>query len=193
MNVRFSTISASSVLLTLLLSACGGGGSSGDATPGHANSPAVTGPNSFLLFPNPQMQSDGTLQTNTATYATAYDAAVDPNNDKDTLPKWKAANGFGTPAGGALGEVTATFGDQKDLGYGRRMTARQNADGTIAVFVDNYSVTAGTGYTYTPLNLEAAVVQDAQWHVGTNAIEFSPGPGGTIKFAIFDTVYPTPA
>ena len=192
MNVRFSTISASSVLLTLLLSACGGGGSSGDATPGHANSPAVTGPNSFLLFPNPQMQSDGTLQTNTATYATAYYAAVDPNNDKDTLPKWKAANGFGTPAGGALGEVTATFGDQKDLGYGRRMTARQNADGTIAVFVDNYSVTAGTGYTYTPLNLEAAVVQDAQWHVGTNAIEFSPGPGGTIKFAKFYTFDPTP-
>ncbi|MGZ5884296.1 MAG: hypothetical protein ACXWJE_08020, partial [Burkholderiaceae bacterium] len=183
MNLRFSFFSAGSVVLTLLLASCGGGGgSSGDTTPGQPPAAVTTGPNSFLLFPNPQVQPDGSFQTNTPAYANAYYAAVDPTNAKDTLPKWKAANGFGT-ATGPLGEVTVVFGDQKDLGYGRRMTARQNTDGTIAVYVDNYSVTAGSGYTYTPLNLDAAVVQDSQWHVGTNAIEFSPGPGGTIKFA----------
>jgi mono/diheme cytochrome c family protein len=190
-KARISVISASSLVLSLLLASCGGGGGSGDVTPGETPTSTVTGPNSFLLFPNPQVQANGTVQTNTVEYATAYYAAIDPNNDKDTLPKWKAANGFGT-APGALGEVTATFGDQKDLGYGRRMTARQNADGTIAVFVENYSVNAGEGYTYTPLNLDAAVVQDAQWHVGTNAIEFSPGPGGTWRFAKFYTYDPTP-
>jgi hypothetical protein len=191
-NLRFSFFSASSIALTLLLASCGGGGgSSGDTVPGQAPAAVTSGPNSFLLFPNPQLQADGTVQTNTAAYANAYYAAVDPTNAKDTLPKWKAANGFGT-APGTLGEVTVVFGDQKDLGYGRRMTARQNADGTIAVYVDNYSVTAGSGYTYTPLNLDAAVVQDAQWHVGTNAIEFSPGPGGTIRFAKFYTFDPTP-
>jgi hypothetical protein len=183
--------------LTLLLSSCGGGGSSGDVTPGQTAPAPTTGPNSFLLFPNPQVQADSTVQTNTVAYATAYYAAVDPTNAKDTLPGWLHANGFATggfAAGttGSLGEVTATFGDQKDLGYGRRMKARQNSDGTIAVYVENYAVNAGAGYTYTPLNLDAAVVQDAQWHVGTNAIEFSPAPGGTWRFAKFYTFDPTP-
>jgi mono/diheme cytochrome c family protein len=190
-NVRSIFFSAGPVVLALLLTSCGGGGNSGDVTPGQAPAAPTSGPNSFLLFPNPQVQADGTVQTNTTAYSNAYYAAVDPTNAKDTLPKWKIANGFGT-ATGPLGEVTVVFGDQKDLGYGRRMTARQNADGTIAVYVDNYSVTAGSGYTYTPLNLDAAVVQDPQWHVGTNAIEFSPGPGGTIKFAKFYTFDPTP-
>ena len=32
------------------------------------------------------------------------------------------------------------FGDGRDLGYGRRMTARQNPDGTLAFFVENYLI-----------------------------------------------------
>lgn len=200
MKARFSIYCASSLVLAFLLASCGGGGgSSGDVVPSQPATSTVTGPNSFLLFPNPIEESDGTLETNTVAYATAYYAAIDPNNDKDTLPKWMAANHFGEATGtlgsGASqrsGEVTVVFGDTKDLGYGRRMTARLNTDGTIAVMVQNYSVNAGAGYTYTPLNLDAAVVQDAQWHVGTNAIEFSPGPGGTVKFAKFYTYDPTP-
>lgn len=160
------------LLLSLLVTACGpGGGNSGDVFPRETQASAtVTGPNSFLLFPNPQKQDDGTLQTNTTAYAKAYYEAIDPNNDKDTLDKWKVANGFGSGTGT---EVTAVFGDVKDLGYGRRMTARQNTDGSLAFVVENYLVGAVANYTYSDLNVEAAVVRDARWHVGTNGIEFS--------------------
>jgi mono/diheme cytochrome c family protein len=190
-KISVPIIRASSVVLAILLASCGGNGSEGDSVPHQLNSAPITGPNSFLMFPNPQVQTDGTNQTDSLAYSNAYYAAIDPNNDKDTLPKWKIANNFGTAAG-PLGEVSVMFGDTRDLGYGRRMTARQNPDSTIAFFVDNYSVTAGSGYTYTPLNLEAGVIQDKQWHVGTNAIEYSPGPAGGAPFLKFYTFDPTP-
>lgn len=208
MNTRFLCAGLASLTLTLLLSACGGGGGSDGSSGNTATvveapvpTPTVAGPDMFLLFPNPIRLDDGTLETNTEAYARAYYEAVDPANDKDTLAKWKAANGFGTVAG-ALGEVSATFGDMRDLGYGRRMSARQNPDGTIAMFVENYLVNAGDGYTYTRLNLDAAIAAaqggagngtrfDNRWHVGTNAIEFSPGPNGGAAFVKFYTFNPT--
>lgn len=186
------------LLLTgLILTACGpGGGNSGDVFPRETQTSAVvTGPNSFLLFPNPQKQSDGSLQTNTTAYATAYYVAVDPTNAKDTLAKWKAANGFGNSATGT--EVSVVFGDVKDLGYGRRMTARKNNDGTIAFWVENYLVSAAANYTYSSLNLDAAVVRDKRWHVGTNAIDYSPPPGVAVTadcgncYPKFFTYHPT--
>ncbi len=171
----------------LLLASCGGGGgSSGDVRPG--TDPGVvptSGPDSFLLFPNPQVQPDGSLQTDTPAYAETYYAAIDPNNAKDTLAKWKAANGFDSGTGT---QVTVVFGDQRDLGYGRRMTARQNTDGTLAFVVENYVIAVG-GATYSPanlpLNLEAAIVRDPNSLLGINAIEFSPGPTGGASFAKF--------
>jgi len=159
--------------IAVALTACGSGSSSGDVNPSDKAAGAPTeGPDSFLLFPNPQKQDDGTLQIAEASYATAYYEAVDPNNERDTLAKFKAVNGFGT-AGGALGEVSVIVGDQRDLGYGRRMTARQNADGTLAFVVENYLV--GAYGPYSPLNVAAAIYPEAKWHVGTNGIEFSPG------------------
>ena len=164
----------------LLLASCGGGGSSGDVRPGtDPGVPPLVGPDSFLLFPNPQLQPDGSLQTDTLAYAEAYYDAIDPNNAKDTLAKWKAANGFDTGTGT---QATVVFGDKRDLGYGRRMTARQNADGTLAFVVENYLVGA---YGYSPLNLEAAIVRDPKSLLAINAIEFSPGPAGGVSFAKF--------
>ncbi|MEQ1813653.1 MAG: hypothetical protein ABL860_04275 [Candidatus Nitrotoga sp.] len=157
----------------------------------------TSGSDSFLLFPNPQKQADGSLQTNTLAYATAYYEAIDPNNTKDTLAKWKAANGFGSGTGT---EVQVVFGDVKDLGYGRRMTARDMGGGAYAFMVENYSVTPAANYTYSSLNLDAAVVREPKWHVGTNAIEFSgatcivgdiAGCTPTVKFAKFYTFHPT--
>ena len=170
--------------VALLLASCGGGGgSSGDVRPGADPGVApTTGPDSFLLFPNPQVQADGSLQTNTPAYAEAYYDAIDPNNAKDTLAKWKAANGFDTGTGT---QVTVVFGDQRDLGYGRRMTARQNADGTLAFVVENYLIKVSGVYAYSPLNLEAAIVRDPNSFLGVNAIEFSPGPAGGVSFAKF--------
>lgn len=177
------------MLLMLLLVSCGGGGGGGDRDI-FTNSPAVidtSGPNSFLLFPNPLIQSDGSLQTDSLPYAQAYYTAIDPMNQKDTLAKWMQANGFSSGTGT---QVTVVFGDQRDLGYGRRMTARMNVDGTIAVMVENYVVEPATNYTYSTVNLDAAVVQDRRWHIATNAIEYSPGPSGGVSFVKYFTFDP---
>src|SRR5258706_237781 len=130
---RFAYVSLCAGLL--ILTACGGGGSAGYPRPGSAPATALTvsDPNAFLLFPNPQLQSDGSKQTDTAAYTQAYYAAIDPTSARDTLNKWKAANGFDSGTGT---QVTVVFGDRRDLGYGRRMTARQNTDGTIAFYVE---------------------------------------------------------
>jgi K319-like protein len=131
-----------------------------------------SGLNRFLLFPNPLAMSTGGFETNTGDYADAYYRAIDPNNDKDTIDKWKTQNGFG---GGTGTELLAVFRDAKDLGYGRRMTGRKNTDGSIAFYVENYNVTpnASSGGYSSILNVEAAIRRDTRWHVGTNAIEWS--------------------
>jgi hypothetical protein len=165
-----------------LLAACGGGGSPGDVHPG-AEIVIVPGePNGFLLFPNPQVQADGSLQTNTPAYAQAYYAAIDPNNTKDTLAKWRAANGFDTATGT---QVTVVFGDSRDLGFGRRLTGRQNVDGTLAFYVENYLIKTGAAYGFSPVNLEAAIVRAPSALVYVAGIEFSPGPSGGASFAKF--------
>jgi len=169
-------------IAALLLAACGGGGSPGDVHPGTDPVLVAGEPNAFLLFPNPQVQPDGSLQTNTAAYAEAYYAAIDPNNTKDTFAKWKTANGFDTANGT---QVTAVFGDTRDLGFGRRVTGRQNPDGTLAFFVENYLVKTGGSYAFSPINLEAAIVRDPKSLVYLAAIEFSPGPAGGVSFAKF--------
>ena len=186
MNLQRFLALGSALLLPLVLGACGGGRGDqpADVFPS-APPPAptvVAGPDSFLLFPNPQRQDDGSFQTNTTAYALAYYAAIDPFGSKKNFEAWKAANHFDEPG---VAQVTAVFGDFRDLGYGRRMTARQNTDGTIAFFVENYLVDIGGGGYGSSLNLDAAVVQDQRWKANINAIEFSPGPGGTVKFAKF--------
>ncbi|HZM48092.1 MAG TPA: hypothetical protein VFC14_24970 [Burkholderiales bacterium] len=188
MRLRNHLVPAGLLATALLLASCGGGGGySGDVVPG-APVPllpaALSTPDNFLIFPNPQVQPDGSFQTLSTVYTQAYYAAIDPANSKDTLDKWKTANGFGSGTGT---EVTVVFGDVRDLGYGRRMTARQNVDGTVAVMVENYLVASNAGYSYTTLNLDAAVVRDTRWHLATNAIEFSPGPGGGASFVKFFT------
>ncbi len=131
----------------------------------------------FLLFPNPIgqdpfAQDGGTFETNTNEYAAAYYRAIDPGSAKDTIDKWKTANLFGTTGNGT--EHLAVFRDVKDLGYGRRMTGRMNTDGSVAFYVENYNVTPGGSTQYSSdLNVDAAIRRDTQWHVGTNAIEWS--------------------
>ena len=178
------------VITTLVLGACGGGGGgSGDISPAAPPQPVITEstPNRFLTFPNPQVQADGSVQTTSTVWAEAYYAAVDPNNQKDTLDKWKAANGFGSGTGT---EINVVFGDVRDLGYGRDLTFRQNPNGTVAANVENYFVEAAAGYTYSRINLDAAIVKDQRQHKGANAIEVTPGPNGGPSFAKFYTFDP---
>ena len=182
---EFPSLAALLLCTAALLTACGGGTGSSAAsstTPVALSSPA--GIDRFLLFPNPQQQDDGTLQIDSAAYSNAYYTAIDPNNDRATLDGFKAVNGFGT--GG--NEVTVTIGDKRDLGYGRKITGRQNGDGTIAFMVQNFLV-GGYG-NYSQLNGDAAILGESKWHIGTNAIEYSPGPNGTISFVKFYTFAP---
>ena len=181
---------APSLVIPLLLAACGGGGgSAGDVMPASPPQIVITEstPNRFLTFPNPQVQPDGTLQTTSVEWATAYYAAVDPNNQRDTLDKFKATNGFGSGTGT---EINVVFGDVRDLGYGRNLTFRQNPNGAVAAHVENYFVEAAAGYTYSRINLDAAVVKDLRSHKGTNGIEVTPGPNGGSSFAKFYTFDP---
>ena len=183
---------AATAALSMLLVACGGGGGgasvSGDINPFVRAAAVATGLDRFLLYPNPIVNAAGEFEVGAAEYATAYYQAIDPTNAKDTLDKWKAANRIGDTSGGQE-EYSVIVGDMRDLGYGRRMTAHKNPDGTMAFVVDNYLVGAYGGYS--PLNLEAAIQRVGQWHLGTNAIEFSPGPSGPaganfVKFYTFD-------
>jgi len=180
---------AAALASTCLLAACGGGSDAVVTTPDTPPVATASGRDKFLLFPNPQQTPDppGTLpaapRIDSLAYAQAYYAAIDPNNEKDTLAKWKAANGFGTNAGT---EVTVAFGDTRDLGYGRRMTGRISVDRkTIAFIVENYQVAPGGAYGYSPISLEAAVREDTRWRILVNAIEWSPGPKGGESFAKF--------
>lgn len=110
-------------------------------------------------------------QINSAQYAEQYYLAVDPNDERTTLTDWKSKNGFDQGY-----DVHVIFRDSKDLGYGRDMYARKNEDGSLAFFVNNFVVVTGKGNpaNYGPLNLFAATDQNFDYHLGSNAIEFSP-------------------
>ncbi len=128
-------------------------------------------------------------------FGAAYYAAVDPNNDKDTLEKWKMMNGY-YEALMANRVVEPRFRDTKDLGYGRGMRMWSQPDGSLYFFVENFQVRTIPGLEYTALNLDALIMNDRQHHFGSNAIEFSTFPygagepsdiGSTHKFAKFYT------
>lgn len=198
-------------LLSLLLIACGGGGGSGDSPTGSnvaaANSTGLAFPLNkvledarFLLFPNPQREVTtsaltGVDQTNTVSYPTAYYAAIDAANERVSKATFSTKNGFGSCTASTPTEKVVVFGDRTDLGYGRRMCVKQNPDGCLAFMVDNYLVDTGGsgGYSYSSLNVDAAVVQSVQRFESTSAIEFCDldGTGGAngpkfVKFFVFD-------
>ncbi len=130
-----------------------------------------------------------------AAYGKAYYAAIDPDKTRDTLEKWKVANGYYQAL--AAGRVTQPrFRDTKDLGYGRGMYHWTQPDGSQYFFVENFQVRSIPGLEYTRLNLDALLQGDRKHHFGTNAIEFSTYPygagepsdiGSTHKFTKFYT------
>jgi hypothetical protein len=185
MRLAFAQATCISVISFFCFFGCGGG-----EAPKSVTSVSIPSSNEFLIFPNPQIQPDGSAQTLSAEYAEAYYRAIDTTNTRDTLAKWKAANQFGNPTTGE--EVTVVFRDARDLGYGRRMTARRNDDGTIAVVVENYEILGLPG-GYSLLNVDAAVIEDRTRHEFTNAIEYSSIDGDPMKskFVKFFTFSPS--
>jgi len=181
-----------SLVLAALLCACQQSNTGDEPEP----SDVPSGLQRFLLFPNP-IQVGGAFETDTDAYAEAYYRAIDPLNERLTLNAWKTKNSVGDAATGT--EHTVVFRDVKDLGYGRRMTGRinnthpdVNINGSVAFVVENYDIWTVSSKGYSSLNVEAAVARDTQWHIGTNAIEWSASPctaedpancSNTVKFA----------
>lgn len=131
-------------------------------------------PNSFLRFLNDQQ---GNVYSDEWTQA--YYRVVDPDGERLTLEAWKAVNGFGQ----CDDQIHIIFRDAKDLGYGRDMYACRHEpgsamfpEGRFAVFVRNFVVRVlpGDPANYGPINVEAAIENDLDHLLGTNAIEFSP-------------------
>lgn len=92
--------------------------------------------------------------------AKAYYAAIDPDNKRDTLSKWKKESGFvdGDPT-----IVEATYINGFDLGFARHMYARKDDNGNVYIYVIN-----------------APTLEAAQSNVNTIAtvvMEYSPAPG----------------
>lgn len=161
-----ATITLSTGGATTLLRVCVSGATCTSASLYIATSASVGNPSIDL----PRYKTD------TAAYATAYYAAIDPSNTRDTLAKFRTTNGFGgNCAPNAATEFEVRFRDVLDLGYGRHLCIRGSttAVGDVAAWVENFQVTAVPGVKYGPLNLEAVVNDDHRWHVGTNAIEYS--------------------
>jgi hypothetical protein len=159
----------------------------GGATSNIAVSSAVVNPSIDL----PRFQIDQ------AAYANAYYAVADPGAAKTTLATFRSANGFNAancqPSNTvSVEEYEVKFRDVHDLGYGRHMCVHRNkATGDVAVWVENFQVTAIPGQHYERVNLEALIADDRRWHVGTNAIEYSATPtSGGVKFVKFYTFNP---
>ena len=171
-------------LLLLLAAVVIGCGGSGDEYDGFEDDESSLGtPDLYLRFFN---QQSGELDE--SDFAGAYNAAVDPAGARATLPQYIALHGLDNP------DVHVIFRDTKDLGYGRDMymVSYDNTDcggQTIAFYVRNFSVQIVEGFAYGPVNLEAAINEDLQHHIGTNAIEF--GRGRTTGGAT-DTCSPEP-
>lgn len=134
----------------------------------------------------------------------AYYDAIDPSGARSTAQNYIALHGLDNP------DVHVIFRDSKDLGYGRDMymVSYDNSlipgscgGQMIVFFVRNFSVKIVDGFAYGPINLEAAIAEDLQHHVGTNAIEFGLGrsdvgdtcsPEPMAKFYTFEPDYSKP-
>ncbi len=139
--------------------------------------------------------------TDETNFANAYYDAIDPANRRTTLQDYISLHGLQNP------DVHVIFRDSKDLGYGRDMYMRTytnpscGGEQVVAFYVRNFSVNIVPGFAYGPVNLEAAIDQDLQYHFGSNAIEFSSGRGDVgdpctsepmAKFYTFMSDYSTP-
>jgi hypothetical protein len=113
-------------------------------------------------------------QINSQAYTDAYYRAVDPNNERSTLRDWQRVNGFDKGH-----DVHVVFRDTKDLGYGRNMFVRKDKPtSNISFYVKNYAADLGdSSGQYNQANVTAAINEMQQYHIGTNAIEFSPLDG----------------
>lgn len=111
--------------------------------------------------------------------ALAYYAAIDPTNQKTTLNAWKTANGFD-----AGFDALAIYVNDADLGFGRRMFTRKNADGSIASYVENYGDNQGT--VNGPAEEKITNAKNRTNRIATVAMEYRQAPTGVLGRGVFE-------
>lgn len=200
MNMPLNTMNNKTLLLLILASVALGGCRGADETDIiDPQFPATNDPDAFIQFlnPLPGVPEGGAVAgeiDNSKDFPEAYYNTIDPDGTRDSLLKWRVANGFAAEDGTlaacdlpACTEANVKFRDTKDLGYGRNMFMRWDKNtGDVAVYVENYLVSSdGLDIPYGPVNLEALIQDDKQWNFGVNAIEFSAFPYTGNKFTKF--------
>jgi Bacterial Ig domain len=116
-----------------------------------------------------------------AAEAAAYYADVDPQSLRTTLGAWWSVNGFGSDGQGG---TEAAYLNDNDLGFGRRMSCRQNG-ADVACYVTNFG-----GPDQNLGNADQAVGNVAADRKAAVAMEYSAveGLGGEpkrVKFFVF--------
>ncbi len=128
--------------------------------------------NRFLTFLN----KDSPKYVESEQTGTAYYEAIDPNDQKTTLADWKSANGFNNGF-----DARAVYRNAADLGFGRGMFMRTNANGDVAAYVENYPTLADA--------VAAVKAGNNNRIIATVAMEWSAHPtnGGAryVKFYTF--------
>lgn len=200
MNMPSNIMNKKTLLLLILASVTLAGCRGADETDiVNPQFPVTDDPDAFAQFlnPLPGVPEGGVAEgeiDNVKDFPEAYYNTIDPDGTRDSLLKWRVANGFANDDGTLAAcdlpscvEANVKFRDTKDLGYGRDMFMRWNKDsGDVAVYVENYLVSSdGLDIPYGPVNLEALINDDKQWNFGVNAIEFSAFPHGGDKFTKF--------
>ncbi len=176
-NVSFEIFQANEITLT---NSCviSNSVNTGPANPFSAQSSnCVSVALTFPGIPTPDKLLAFKFGPGTPEYAEAYYKAIDPANAKTTFADWKAANGF-NPAP----DAEAIYFNNGDLGFGRWMGMKTNANGDIAYYVSNYgsadaAITARAGSQTNGLG-------------ATVCMEYSAAPNNPghrfTKFYIFD-------
>ncbi len=118
-----------------------------------------------------------------AATTTGYYKAVDPNDERLTLGDWWSKNGFVFDSNGIpTNAVRTSYLNFNDLGSGRDMYFKQNADGTAATYVTNYGL-----FNQDLGNADLAATRTTPG--ATVCMEYGPveGQGATriVKFFVF--------
>lgn len=118
--------------------------------------------------------------------AAAYFSAIDPGNDKDTMDKWLAANGFDPAADAWNADAHAVYTNNFDLGFGRDMYLKY---GTCDSGVAQLSLQQRVGHcdvaaiVVNYVDLEAAAKKLNP--IMAVAMEYSAAPGTGTRFVKF--------
>jgi hypothetical protein len=123
----------------------------------------------FLTFLN----KDSPKYVETEETGTAYYEAIDPNGQKTTLAAWKTVNGFDNGFA-----ARAVYRNAADLGFGRAMFMRTNANG-VAAYVENYPTLADA--------VAAVKAGNNNRIIATVAMEWSAHPSGGQRYVKFYT------